>query len=307
MKTRYRKIARRYVAWAVTTAARVLRRMLPLTTRQRIVALLGGRQWPGQSIFSIEILRDFAEQDPSDFHRFLWANHLGYSESYEVARRFGASNLQASRHLFFGELAAYMRSRGIDPDKDVHSVFDVGCSLGYVLRFAETDVFRSATILRGLDIDAYAVETGSEYLRRLGSKVELVAADMADLDRVMGDQVYDVVFCCGVLMYLEERLAAQVVGMMLRHARLVVSLMGLAHPETDNQNVVRSDVRHGDEARIHNLDLMVQLGGGRVAHRRWDGARLVDGNSIYIVMGEPGRAGSLESKQLVSARSGNIS
>ena len=73
-----------------------------------------------------------------------------------------------------------IESANLEPERDVESVFDVGCSLGYVLRHVETEVFPSAACLRGVDVDRYAVETGNNYLRSLGSKIELVAGDVSD-------------------------------------------------------------------------------------------------------------------------------
>jgi SAM-dependent methyltransferase len=287
------KAAKQAWGWTLKRAGGVLRPVLPLRARRSIVGWLGRRKWPGQHLFSIELVRDFAKRDASGFHRFLWSNHLAYAQNYELARQFGAANLHASRRMLFTLLADHLRARGIDPHRDVHSVFEVGCSLGYLLRFAETDIFHSATLLRGLDIDAYAVDAGARYLRQLGSKVELVAADMTDADQVMGKGTYDVVLCCGVLMYLEETLAARVVDAMLRHAGSVVALMGVAHPEIDNAGLVRSEVRRSDETFIHNLDAMVRNSGGRVAFRRWEGPRMVGGNSIYIVLAEPVASDSL--------------
>ena len=77
-------------------------------------------------------------------HRFLWENHVGgssYGRTYELAERFGDDNLRISRRELFDFLSAQLRHRGLEPKKDVKSVFDVGCSLGYVLRFLETEVF----------------------------------------------------------------------------------------------------------------------------------------------------------------------
>jgi hypothetical protein len=39
---------------------------------------------------------------------------------------------------------------------------------------------------------------------------------------------------------------------------------------------------------IHNIDRMIERAGGRVLWRRWEGARKVDGNTIYFLIAEPG-------------------
>jgi hypothetical protein len=67
----------------------------------------------------------------------------------------------------------------------------------------------------------------------------------------------------------------------------VLVLAGLAHPDQDNATLAASAVRERDGTFIHNLDAMVQDAGGRVVHRRWEGARLLDGNTIYFVFGVP--------------------
>ena len=153
----------------------------------------------------------YAVGDPVGLHRFLWANHLAYAASYEVPKRFGVSNINPTRLILFDKIVGHLRSRGLDPRKDVRSVFEVGCSMGYLLRCLEEEVFPSATILHGLDIDAYAVKAGTAHLSSLRSRVQLFAADLDDAERVMCSQIgggnYDLVLCCGVLMYVNESTA----------------------------------------------------------------------------------------------------
>ena len=270
-----------------SAAKRLVRAGLPLALRQRLAIWLGGRKWlAARHWWVAELLRDFAARDPDAYHRFLWSHHLGYAETYEIPQRFGAANIHQSRHLLFADIHAYLWKCGVDPARDVESVFEVGCSMGYLLRFIETDVFPGARTLEGIDIDRYAIQAGSAWLGHQGSAVRLAAADMASLDQVLGTRRFDVILCAGVLMYLQYHTAALVVRAMLRHAGRVVALAGLAHPERDNGELEASDVRQRDGTFIHNFDAMVRQGGGRVVARRWEGPRVVDGNTIYFVLAE---------------------
>src|SRR3569833_2907179 len=89
----------------------------------------------------ISLLEDLAEQTPTEFHRFLWAHHLAYAETYTVGQRFGGDQLQPTRLMLTDMILETLAGLGLDPASDVNSVFDVGCSLGYLLRYFETDVF----------------------------------------------------------------------------------------------------------------------------------------------------------------------
>lgn len=207
-----------------------------------------------------------------DFHRFMWEHHVGglpYAKTYEIAHRFGAEKLRPSRAEFFDHLCAHLRQIGVAPEKDVKSVFDVGCSLGYALRFLETEKFPAATCLRGIDVDQYAIKTGNAYLRQLGSKIELSAGDVSALDAAMGDLKYDVVLCCGVLMYLDEDAAARAIQTMLAHTRRLLGVISLANPGIDNINLVASYARPADQGFVHNVAGMVRQAGGRVVFRKW--------------------------------------
>ena len=165
--------------------------------------------------------------DPNSLHRFLWSHHLTYAASYEVSR-FGPERLDVSRRILFTDIEAHLRKRAIAPECDVASVFEAGCSLGYVLRYAETNVFPGATRFIGVDVDKYAIEKGSAYLRDTQSKVELITGEVSDLERIIPDQQYDVVLCCGVLLYFDEPTAARIVQELLRRTRLVLGLISLA-------------------------------------------------------------------------------
>jgi SAM-dependent methyltransferase len=266
---------------------------VPIAMRQRLALWIGRQRWlAGRDYLAMELVRDLAEKDPNRFHRFLWANHLGYAETYDPERRFEEANLHPSRRLLLEELVGHLRAQGQDPAVDVTSVLDVGCSLGYLLEHMERAVFPGALVLDGIDIDEYAIRAGAEHLARGGSRVRLQTGDMADLPRLVGDRSYDLVLAAGVLMYLRERDAAGVVGDLIARTRGILVLAGLAHPERDNGELAESAVRQRDGSFIHNLDRMVAAAGGRVVHRRWDGAREVKGNTIYFVFAVPGRGES---------------
>lgn len=267
---------------------RLIRRGVPLAARKALARFLGRLTWlTSRSWWTHELLRDLADRDPNAYHRFLWRHHLGYAETYEIGLRFRGDGLHPTRRLLFEDLEACLAGLGVRCDA-VESVFEIGCSLGYNLRFLETELFRRARVLEGCDIDAYAVERGNAYLQRAGSAVRLVPGDMADLSRRAAGRVYDVILCAGVLMYLRQEDAEQVVASILQHTGVVAAFAGLADPAQDNATLTGSRVRATDGTFVHNLDGMVLRAGGRVARRRWEGAREVDGNTVYFVFAIPG-------------------
>jgi hypothetical protein len=231
----------------------------------------------------MELLKDFKETDSDGFHRFLWSNHLAYASSYEVTDRFGEENLPGSRRIFFSDLSKHLSSTGTDLQNDIQSVFEVGCSLGYQLRYLEVNLFPSSTVLDGMDIDSYAVERGSKYLEKLGSKIRLIRGDMRNLDRILEGKTYDIMIATGVLMYLQEKEASRIVEIMLNCSSKITAFSGLAHPDIDNAFLERSIIRERDGSFIHNIDSMVQKAGGSILARRWEGNRLVQGHTIYFV------------------------
>lgn len=270
------------------TLKHLTRKALPLAVRQGIARILGRQSWlPNRGWWVLELLRDQAAQDPNAFHRFLWTHHLAYAESYEIHRRFGAANLHPSRRLLFDELTRVAADQGFSLATDVDSVFEVGCSLGYLLRHFETDLCPRAQVLEGNDIDLHAVAQGNAYLAELDSRVKLHAADLSALSRVFAGRRFDLVLCAGVLMYLREEDAQPVVTDILRHTRRMAVFAGLAYPDRDNASLVSPAIRERDGTFIHNLDRLVVNAGGRVVERRWEGDRTVDGNTIYFVFAEP--------------------
>ncbi len=261
---------------------KVIRSSLPLPLRKRLAVWINQQKWLAcnrRSWWSLELIRDVAQNDINEYHKFLWSNHLSYAETYEVASRFGSENMKESRKMFFSELRESLSKIVADPGKDIRSVFEVGCSLGYQLRFLETDVFPFATQLEGIDIDKHAIEPGSGYLGSIGSKVVIKCADMEELDSLLEDKIYDVIMCTGVLMYLNEDSAARLVETILRHTGGMAAFTGLAHADFDNSKLQHSVTRDSDKSFVHNIDTMVKRAGGKILARRWEGPKLVDGQA----------------------------
>jgi SAM-dependent methyltransferase len=282
-------------------AKTIIRKVMPLSVRKRLAVVIGRQSWlGGRYWYSMELVRDLAEKDPAGFHRFLWENHIGYAESYEVSERFGEENVHPSRRLLFADIRDLLQARGIDRRTAVRSVFEVGCSMGYLLRHMETVDFPGAETLEGVDIDEYAIAEGSRYLAGVGSKIRLEQADMARIGRVLGNRTFDLVLCAGVLMYLPYPEAQSVVDVLLERSRILV-LTGPAHPSEDNAGLPESP-RRGDGSFIHNLDSMAESLGSKVLFRRWEGPRDVGGNTIYFVIAE-GRQMTLEALPSASERS----
>ncbi len=266
----------------------VFRKSVPVGVRKVLARWVGRQPWiPNRYWHSMELVRDLSESDPEAYHRFLWSNHLAYAETYEVDQRFGAENLNESRRMLFDDLASHFERMGLDPARDVGSVFEVGCSMGYLLRHLETGIFRGAALLEGMDIDRHAIEHGARHLASIGSRVRVRHGDMADLDEIFEGRAFDVVLAPGVLIYLERESAREVVATMLRHTGRLLVLTGLAHPEIDNRELRSSLPREYDSAMIHNMDEMVAAAGGEVVFRRWEGPRIVDGNTLYFVFAAP--------------------
>jgi Methyltransferase domain len=269
-----------------TTVKNSVRSLIPLTVRKHLSIWVNKQKWIDsnrRSWWSLELIHDLAAKNINDYHKFLWSHHLSYAAPYEVAATFGREKIKQSRLIFFSDLTEHLIGRSLDPRKDIVSVFEVGCSLGYQLRYLETDVFPAASMLEGVDIDAHAIRSGSEYLTRAGSKVRLQSADMEGLECFLGNRRYDIMLCTGVLMYLKEEEASRVVDIMLRHTDIMLGFSGLAHPDIDNAQLEHSVPRESDQSFIHNIDSMVRKSGGEIVARRWEGAKLVDGHTIYFV------------------------
>lgn len=262
-----------------------IRTIIPLVVRKRLAVWVhhqDGLAAAKRAWWSQELVRDLAEKNINEYHKFLWANHLSYAETYEITSRFGRENMKQSRLMFFADLNQYLATFSVQAG-EVASAFEVGCSLGYQLRYLETDLFPAASVLEGVDIDAYAIQSGSHYLSQVGSKVRLQCEDMERLEQVIGDKRYDITICTGVLMYLQEEDARRVVEILLRHTNMMIGFSGLAHPDVDNSQLSHSVPRESDQTFIHNIDTMILRAGGKIAARRWEGAKVIDGNTIYFV------------------------
>ncbi len=267
-----------------------VRRIIPLSLRKPLAVLINHQHWldaDKRGWWARQLIADFAERDRNAYHKFLWRHHLDYAETYEITRRFGYENFNETRKLFFKELPSRLRGIGVEPTRDIDSVFEVGCSSGYLLRHMETNVFPAATCIQGNDIDAYAVESGNRLLRELGSRVEIFHADMEQLDELLRDRQYDFMLAAGVLLYLDQPSAARLVKLMLAHTRKMLAITALAHPEMDNAELRHSVPRERDQTWIHNVDAMISAAGGRLVARRWEGGKVVDGNTIYFLYAVP--------------------
>lgn len=269
---------------------RTIRRVLPLWLRKHIAIRVNrsGMIPPRERAYwATQLLVDFAEHDVDAYHKFLWTHHLAYAETYEIGSRFGYENFNATRKLLFEELPARLEEAGLGGLDELRSVFEVGCSLGYLLRYMETELLPNATRLEGIDIDVHAITEGQRYLSELGSKVCLRHGDMEVMDRVLGDDKFDLVLASGVLLYLEQASAERLVSRMLAHTGKLLVITALAHPEIDNAELDASVRRASDGTWVHNVDRMIEAAGGTLAARRWEGGRLLDGNTIYFLYALP--------------------
>jgi SAM-dependent methyltransferase len=264
-------------------------RFFPIGFRKQLALIIGkGQMFSKYSFFSIIILSDYAKKDPDSFHRFLWANHLGYAKWYEENNDFGSKNLRPIRRMLFEDLKDFLIVHNVNPAADIKSVFDVGCSSGFLLRFMETDFFMGATVLEGNDIDGLAIERGKSYLSEHSSKIRLIQGDIANLDYIIRGLQYDLIFCTGVLLYLQQVEANIVIRSMLKHCNHYVVISSLANPMVDNAKLIHSEVRALDGGFIHNIDAMVENEGGIIEYRRWEGAKTFGGQSVYFVVCKPG-------------------
>jgi SAM-dependent methyltransferase len=265
----------------------LMRHSLPLAARMQMARWAWQRSSLSRLFPPLGLLRDLADHDPNRFHRFLWSHHLAYAETYEVSR-FGQEKLEISRRMLFADIQQHLRARAIAPERDVRSVFEAGCSLGYLLRYAETIVFPGATRFFGVDVDRYAIEKGRAHLRDMQSKVQIAAGEASDLESVIADQQYDVVLCCGVLLYFDEPTAARIVKTLLRHTRMVLGLISLAHSGTHNCRLKHSETRPSDQGFVHNLDAMIRAADGKLVAHRWMPLPPSEGTSPpYFVLAEP--------------------
>jgi SAM-dependent methyltransferase len=258
----------------------------PLSFRKMLALNLDGKNWfPFRHIISMALIRDWASRDANAFHRFLWSHHLGYAGYYEAKHAFGSSKLVMTRKMLFNDLRNFLNEQNKlkSPFLNIDSVFDVGCSSGYLLRFIETVFLPEVHSLEGLDIDKHAIETGRAYLLKNKSKIVLFNSDMSSLDNILRDRKIDLILCTGVLMYLCESDAKEAVNAMVKHCNKLLVIKELAHPNLDNSKLLHSEFRSTDKTFIHNIDGMVKECGGKVLFHRWEGPQSYDGQSVYFL------------------------
>ncbi len=268
---------------------RAIRDCIPLSLRMRLAIWLNRQRWFTRDYFAVGLVRDLGLQNPKEFHKFLWTHHfMGYARWYDSEDElFPTEQMQPSRRLFFDDLRSVIRELGLQPS-DMRSILEVGCSLGYLLRYLETEVFPGCQEIVGIDIDGPAIRKGKEYLKQLGSKVVLAQGDMEDLDRVLGSRTFDFVYAAGVLSYLDEPNAARLVSILLRRTNKILAFAGLACTSRNNSQLDRSETSPDHEEQwIHNFAAMVSAAGGRVVRSRWEGAKLYNLQTIHFVFAVP--------------------
>jgi len=267
--------------------SRTAPRVASLRVRKAVARLVDKLPSSTSEWLILALLEDWATDAPSEYHRFLWSNHLSYARFYDSSQIDIGGSLNPLRLELLELACSHLRSVGVEPGTDIRSFADIGCSLGYLPRYAETTAFPGASRFLGIDIDETAITDGANYLRAVGSRVELRVADIADLDAVLGDERFDVITSTGVLQYIGEEHAARAVVEILQRTTHLFCVSGPAAPEVDNSTLERSHVRAYDRSWIHNFDRMIERAGGHVVARRWGGEELVLENSIYMVVGAP--------------------
>jgi hypothetical protein len=108
-----------------------------------------------------------------------------------------------------------------------------------------------------------------------------------ETERVMSDREYDVVLCCGVLMYVNPQAAARLVRVMLARARRMVGLISLAHPKGHHAGTLGSEVRVPDGTFIHDVNRMIREANGRLVSSKWVGTEISGSSPSYVIVAEP--------------------
>jgi SAM-dependent methyltransferase len=267
-----------------------LRSAIPLPARMRLAAWLSRQRWmPVRDHVAMGLVRDLLRDDPKQFHKFAWSNHfMGYARWYDSEEElFAFEQMQPTRVQLFQDLTSVLDGEGI-PRSDVRSVLEVGCSLGYLLRYVETHVFPNCPDIVGIDIDAPAIEKGQRFLARADSRVVLHAGDMEHLDALVGPRTFDITLAAGVLSYLNEDDASRMVAQLLARTRHVLALAGLACVERNNNCLTRSEESPGHAGQwVHNFEALVARAGGRVVRTRWEGAKQYNFQTVCFVFAVP--------------------
>jgi 2-polyprenyl-3-methyl-5-hydroxy-6-metoxy-1,4-benzoquinol methylase len=266
-----------------------IRSCIPLSFRLRLAIWLNRQRWFARDYIAVGLVRDLRSHNPKAFHKLLWSHHfMGYARWYDSENElFGTEQMQPSRRELFKDLVLVMRELNLAASS-IRSILEVGCSLGYLLRYLETEIFPGCQDISGIDIDAHAIAKGKAYLQQVGSKVALAQGDMEDLDQIYGSRTFDLVIAAGVLSYLDEVDAAHVVSMLLRRTNKVLALAGLACTSRHNNQLERSETSpHHEVQWLHNFERMVSRAGGRVVKSRWEGEKLYNLQTIYFVFAVP--------------------
>ena len=267
-----------------------VRSVMSLEARMRMASWMARQRWlPVPDYVAMGLIRDLQASDPKQFHKFMWANHvMGYARWYDSEQDlFSTERMEPSRVEFFGDLVSALQQIGVAPSA-MSSALEIGCSQGYLLRHLETSIFTSARNLVGIDIDAPAIEKGSRYLAEAGSSVKLFAADMEDLDGVVGKARFDVTIAAGVLSYLNQADATRMVSRMLERTDTLLALAGLAWIGGDNSSLVHSIESPNHRGQwLHNFDAMVKACGGSIVRNRWEGAKNYNNQTICFTFAQP--------------------
>jgi SAM-dependent methyltransferase len=247
------------------------RRCLPLSSRMQMAIWFDRQRWlSSREYLAMGLVWDLLKESPKEFHKFVWSHHLtGYAQWYDSEELlFDVDKMQGSRKEFFGDLILVIQGLGLRTS-DIMSILEVGCSLGYLLRYLETRVFTEYSEIVGIDIDAIAIKNGNNYLGKIGSDVHLIHGDMESLEQILGPRSFDLIFSAGVLSYLDEMDAKAVIAMMLCRTKKILALAGLPCLDRNNNtldhSIVSSD--HGGQW-IHNFAAMISAAGGRVTKTR---------------------------------------
>src|SRR5262249_47033769 len=109
---------------------------------------------------------------------------------------------------------------------------------------------------------------------------------MESAEHILGRWKYDLVLCCGVLMYVNERIAENVVRAMFAGAARLVGLICLAPPQDG-----WSGVREHDGAYIHDVDQMIRRAGGGVISLDCVDTNISGSSPSHVILAEPRGAG----------------
>jgi SAM-dependent methyltransferase len=269
-----------------------LRMSLPLRLRLGIASrLMRHRQLAGAERLAETLIADQETANPKLFHKFVWEHHFSrYGAWYGSIDLFKARKLNGSREsnmLFMSDLRTVMRDLSMH-DGSVYSVLDIGCSLGYMLRQLEREVFPTAEALVGIDIDREAVRIGRDFLGAARSRVQLLRGDLEEMDALLPRRRFDFSMAAGSLSYLDYSDARRAVLTMLTHTDQLVAFVGLANKRADNANL-RSSVFDTERGNmwVHNFEAMIVGTGWEIVHTRWRAPNQDDQQGLYFVFASP--------------------